>query len=230
MIPVIFSLLANLWVYKIFFTNFILGILIVISSILLSNRKFWLFLFSLIPILLIQVTTTQKASLTEIGNDDRREIDLRLRAYPPSVLRIGYWIEERKESIALSRITNNFFENLDPNLYFFANSPRARVGIKEFEKFPYVLFPVFVLGVLRLIGKEKKSFWILTLFLPLFILSFIGNKNQLGPFSLLPFLVISISDGVGVLYAKTGNSRKLKILLLAVLIMVIIQMIAYEIS
>ena len=230
MIFVIFSLLANLWVYKIFFANFILGILIVTSSILLSNRKFWLFLFSFIPILLIQVSTTQRASLTEIGNDDRREIDLRLRAYPPSFLRVGYWLEERKESILFSRITTNFFENLDPNLYFFANSPRARVGIKEFEKFPYVLFPVFVLGVLRLIGKEKKSFWILSFFLPLFILSFIGNKNQLGPFTLLPFFIISISEGVGVLYVKIGKSKRLKVFLLALLVLVIIQMIAYEIS
>src|SRR3989344_3878596 len=139
MIPVIFSLIANLWVYKIFLTNSILGILIVTSSILLSNRKFWLFLFSFIPILLIQVSTTQRASLTEIGNDDRREIDLRLRAYPPSFLRVGYWLEERKESIAFWRLGNNLFENLDPNLYFFANNPRQRVGIKEFEKFPYLL-------------------------------------------------------------------------------------------
>ena len=230
MIFVIFALLANLWIYKVFLTNFILGILIIGSCIFLYKKSFRIFLLFFIPVLLIQIVTTEKVSLTAISNDDRREIDLRLRAYPPSFLRIGYWLEERKESISFWRLSNNLFENLDPNLYFFANNPRQRVGIKEFEKFPYILLPLFVLGILRLVGKEKRLFWVSSLFIPLFILPFIGNKIQLGPFSLLPFLIISISDGLGVLYAKTENSRRLKILLLAVLILVIIQMIAYEIS
>ena len=227
---IFFALLANLWIYRIFLINFILGILIVASCIFLYKKSFRIFLLLFIPVLLIQIRTTEKVSLTAISNDDRREIDLRLRAYPPSFLRIGYWLEERKESISFWRLSNNLFENLDPNLYFFANNPRQRVGIKEFEKFPYLLFPVFVFGILRLVDKREKLFWMASFFLPIFVLTLVGNKNPLGPFSLFPFFVISISEGMEVFYAKTEKSKKAKILFLTILILVLIQMIAYEVS
>ena len=223
MISVIISLFANLWIYKVFAANLFLGILILIATILLlKNSKLFLLLF--IPVLFFQIQTTNKTSLTAISNDDRRVIDMRLRAYPSKLLRLGYWLEERKESIIFYRVATNFFENMDPNLYFFSNHPRQRVGIKEFEKFPYVLLPFFLLGIFNWISKKNKLFWLISFLVPITILSIIGNKNNLGPFSLFPFLVVSIYEGF-----KKLRSKYLTMFII-VLVLVLIQIISYEIS
>jgi hypothetical protein len=222
MISLLISLFANLWIYKIFTVNFLLGILLILVAILLfKNNKFFLLLF--IPVLFFQIQTTSKTSLTAISNDNRRAIDMRLRSYPPKFLRLGYWLEERKESIIFNRIVTNFFENMDLNLYFFANSPRQRVGIKEFEKFPYLLFPFFLLGVVDLISKKNKMFWLISFLAPLFVLSIIGNQNSLGPFSFFPFFAVSIYEGL-----KKLQTKHLRILII-VLALVMVQIISYEI-
>jgi len=201
MISLLISLFANLWIYKIFAVNFLLGILILLATILLFKKsKSFLLLF--IPILFFQIQTTNKPSLTAISNDDRRVIDMRLRAYPYKFLRLGYWLEERKESIVFNRVLTNLFENLDPNLYFFSNHPGQRVGIKEFEKFPYILLPFFLLGMFNLNKKKNMVFWLISFLVPLIILSIIGNKNNLGPFSLFPFFTISIHEGLKILQNK----------------------------
>lgn len=222
MISLLISLFANLWIYKIIAVNFLLGVLVLLATILLiKNNKFFLLLF--VPILFFQIQTTNRPSLTDISNDDRRVIDMRLKSYPPKFLRLGYWLEERKESIIFNRVTTNLFENIDPNLYFFANSPRQRVGIKEFEKFPYVLLPFFFLGIYSFLSKKDKLFWLLSFFIPLAILSIIGNKNNLGPFSLFPFFVVSINEGL-----KKIQSKYIKVFIV-VLVLVLIQIISYEI-
>ncbi len=222
MISLLISLFANLWIYKIFAVNFLLGTLVLLAAILLvKNNKFFLLLF--IPVLFFQIQTTNRPSLTAISNDDRRVIDMRLRAYPPKFLRLGYWLEERKESIIFSRVVTNLFENIDPNLYFFANSPRQRVGIKEFEKFPYVLLPFFFLGVYSFFSKKDKLFWLMSFLVPITILSIIGSKNSLGPFSLFPFFVVSINEGL-----KKMQAKYIKIFIV-VLVLVLIQIISYEI-
>jgi len=222
MISLLISLFVNLWIYKIFAANFLIGILVLLAAILLlKNNRLFLLLF--IPILFFQIQTTNKTSLTAISNDDRRVIDMRLRAYPYKFLRFGYWLEERKESIIFNRVATNLFENIDPNLYFFSNHPRQRVGTREFEKFPYILLPFFLLGLFNFVSKKNKLFWIISFFVPLIILSIIGNKNNLGTFSLFPFFVVSINEGL-----KKLQSKHLKIFII-VLVLVLIQIISYEI-
>lgn len=192
-----------------------------VTILLLKNNKLFLLLF--IPVLIFQIKTTNKTSFTAISNDDRRVIDMRLRSYPSKFLRLGYWLEERKESIIFNRVTTNFFENIDPNLYFFANSPRQRVGIKEFEKFPYVLLPFFFLGVFDFVSKKNKLLWLMSFVVPIATLSIIGNQNNLGPFSLFPFFVVSINEGLKKLQSKHLN------IFIIVLILVLVQIISYEI-
>lgn len=223
MISLLISLLANLWIYKIFAINFFLGILVFLATVLLiKNSKFFLFLF--VPLLFFQIQTTNRPSLTAISNDDRRVIDMRLRSYPPKFLRLGYWLEERKESLFFNRVATNLFENIDPNLYFFSNHPRERVGIREFEKFPYILLPFFLLGVLNFVSKKNKLFWLISFLIPLTILAIIGNKNNFGPFSLFPFMAVSINEGL-----KKLQTKHLKIFFI-VLVLVLIQIISYEIN
>ncbi len=221
----ILALLANLWIYKILFANFFLAVLAVLCTILLHNsierhKKTKLYLLVFILLLLFQITTTKKVSLTSIANDDRRLIDLRLRAYPPQLLRVGHWLEERKESVMVARITRNLFENLDPNLYFFANHPRERVGVREFEKFPYIFLPFFLIGLVKILQKlDKHKILLISFLIPLILLSLIGNQNEFGPLALFPFFAVTISLGL-------PRGGKFGVLILA---LVLIQMIAYEI-
>lgn len=175
--------------------NLLIGILVIVTTVFLyRNSKYFPFFFFVL--LVFQVTTTQKNSLTNIANDDRRVIDMRLRAYPSKVLRIGYWLEERRESIALGRVTKNFFENLEPNLYFFANHPRERVGMEEFEKYHFVFLPFFLAGFFSLVKAKQWLLPMLSFVIPLTILSFVGNQNILGPFSVFPFFSVCIANGL----------------------------------
>jgi hypothetical protein len=228
MIYLILALLFNLWIFRILTLNFFVAVLVLLVSWFLfkyqenSERKLsFPLLLSLLLLIFFQIRTTQKTSLTAISNDDRRIIDMRLRAYPFSLVRVGHWLEERKESMALYKISQNFFENLDPNLYFFANHPRERVGIREFEKFPYILLPFFFLGIVRL---KNKVFWAVSFAVPLLILSFIGNQNNLGSFSLFPFFAVSIAEGLR--QVRSLNKWVLAI----VFLLVFVQIISYEIA
>jgi len=135
---------------------------------------------------------------------------MRLKEYPPVKLSLAdrtfwipaaHWLENRRESIAFFRILDNISYVVDPNLYFFANHPRQRVGIKEFEKFPYILTPFFVIGLFQLFRSEKdRPFLSVMIMVPLVIISFIGNINSLGPFCLFPVIVVAVVSGLGQLY------------------------------
>jgi len=235
--PIIFALLFNYWIFILFSTNFFVGLLVLILTFYVykffksEKRKLTkpllvFFLFTL----LFQSLTTQEKSLTIIENDDRREIDMRLKAYTPKFLRVGYWFEERKESIAFTRVSSNFFENIDPNLYFFANHPREKVGVKEIEKFPYILLPVFLIGLVEILKRKYVKFWLISFFVPLVFLSFIGNINPMGPFILFPFFVITISEGFGPIARWLEKKPKyVKFFIYILFILIFIQGFAYEI-
>ncbi len=124
-------------------------------------------------------------------------------------LPIGYWLEGSPASIGFSRIKESFFELLDPNLYFFGSHPRERVGADEFEKLPLLFLPFLALGLLEEIRRRPKWFYWSFFILPVFFLSFWGNRSPLGPFSLLPFLMINIFDGFNYLVRKYfANDKK----------------------
>jgi len=198
--------LTNPWIWKILTTNIFIGILLLITTYSLYQRKkyFWLLLFFL---LLAQLKITPRANLIYRDNDDQRIVQMRLRAYPYDLTRVGHIIEERNELISIFRIRENIFQNLDINHFFFAGFPRQTVGISEFEKFPFILLPFFVAGLVSLI-KERKvdSLYLGSFFIPLAILGIIGNRSLMGPFSLFPFFVVSITAGFGfiknLIYAK----------------------------
>ena len=183
-------LFLNLWIWKIFFEDFLIfSILIVITVAsykkFITDRKKSLVLVQLLMILLTVITqylTTSISSLTELTNDQIRIRDMRLREYPPVFIRLGaktlwlpvaYRMEARPESIAIERIQENIFESLDINQYFFASHPRQRVGVKEFEKFPYILLPFFILGIVKLINNKDYGFIIIYLVLPILFVAFV---------------------------------------------------------
>lgn len=200
-----------------------------------------IFLISFIILLYSQMATTKAGSLTVLNNDQIRIKDMRLKSYPPVYIKIGtktiwipiaHWFEERKETIAFFRIQKNLSENLDPNLYFFANHPRERIGYKEFDKFPYIFIPFFILGIIESVKLKNRNILYFSLFAPLLLTSIIGNVNPMGPFSLFPFFSINIALGLRYITEKYRDlnllAKKLGVLFFIIFtLFIFIQMIIY---
>ena len=241
-----FALSINPWIWRIFLFKPLLGVILAFFSLILyksfftTRRKYFLLLAIIFPILLFgQWKLTPKMSLTQLSNDDRRVVDMRLREYPPVYIKLGskvvfipaaHWLEQRKESIALYRIGENLFEALDINQYFFATHPRERVGVKEFEKLPYILLLPFIFGVIRLNTGKNYRYFLLLLIISFFLLALIGSKGSLGPFILLPFIIFPIAIGLDVIYQRVKEKRILAIFLLVIFFLILIQTISYGIS
>jgi hypothetical protein len=204
-------LFGNLWIWKIASYDIFLLILVIVVSLLFylivtKRKSLYKLFFSLFVLLLVfQWRTTGAGSLTNLTNDQKRIQQLRLREYPPVYfsiagktiwIPIAHWFEGRRESIAAFRIMKNFSEVVDPNLYFFANHPRERIGMQEFEKFPYLFLPFFIYGSFLLIENKKGKVLAFVIIAPSILISIIGNNNPLGPFSLFPLFVGNTAVGL----------------------------------
>lgn len=219
----IFTNLANFWIWKIFDSSLVIGFVVTICAYLLYKSLFSFgykhirtFIALFILLLYFQYKTSQKDSLTELSNDQKRIQTERLQEYPPVYIRIfgktrwipiAHWFEERKEVIALYRIMNNFSEVVDPNYYYFANHPRERVGFKEFEKIPYIFLPLLIYGFYQVSKVRQKKLFTFSLFASFFLTSVVGGRNPLGPFSIYPILISTQAYGMFELQSKL---RKLK--------------------
>ena len=150
------GIFTNFWIWRILTTNIFIGILLILTTYTLYHKKrvFWLLLFLL---LLTQLKTTPKTSFIYRDNDEQRIVQMRLREYPYDLTRVGHIIEERNEALVFFRIRENIFQNLDINYFFFAGFPRQTVGLAEFEKFPYILLPFFVIGLVSSIKKRETN-------------------------------------------------------------------------
>lgn len=231
-VPLLITLVFNLWVWRLFWENLLVGCVVFVNTLMLNFlflkgtplRNLVWFLVGFLILVVLQVTTTVGASLTKLSADEQRIIDLRVREYPIYKLPIGYWLEARPESIVVLRIQKNIFENLDPNLYFFANHPRQRVGVKEFEKFPYIFLPFFLYGLYSLMRVPQNRGVFLVFFVPLLVAGFIGNKNALGLFPLFPLLAVSTARGLEPL----TKHKRLFMGFLILLLLVFTQAYSYE--
>ena len=197
-----------------------------------ENKKFYFYistvLFSLL--LFFQWKTSFITSLT-YRNDNEKVIQQEwLKAYPPIYIKIdgktiwipiAHWLEQRKEFLVFYKLEENFSEVVDPNLFFFTNHPRERVGVREFEKFPYILLPIFIVGLFSIKKKNLKD--VLLGLSPVVLISFIGNSNPMGPFALFPFFAAIISIGL----APNFSKKQFLIPFVALFILVFIQSFAY---
>lgn len=231
---------ANLWIWKIFSLNILFGFFVILTTFFLykttfENRPPKTFILFFLLLLLLQWFTTSKLSLTQLDNDEQRIQSMRLQEYPLvhiSIfnknlwLPVARWFEDRHESTALSRIQNNLSETLDPNLYFFANHPRERVGKNEFEKFPYLYFPFFIVGLFSVLTTKLNKIYLLFI-LPIILYSFTGSENKFSYFALFPLFVITISDGLNKFLEKIQTYHLLKITFILFFVFVFIQTIGY---
>lgn len=175
-----------------------------------NNKFLYIFLASVLILVLFQINTTNLQDLSYLNNDEQRVQHMRLNEYPPVKISlfgktvwvpIAHWLEERKEMIIFYRLEENFFQAIDPNLYFFSNHPRERVGVNEFEKFLYPLLPFFFVGIYRYV-KEKQYFLIGTMFFSVIVISIVGFVNALGPFLIFPYISLAIYLGLEHVYVR----------------------------
>jgi hypothetical protein len=204
--------------------------------VVLSTLFLYLFLknklrlsFVLIPFLVLLLWTilfTEKSSLSLQSESQRIRTIERVKGYPPIyILPIAHWLEERPETLAFYNLQENFFEILDPGLYFFSNHPRQRVGFKEFEKFSYALLPLFILGLFRLWELQKNRTAFLFLILPIILMTVLGINTPLGPLLLFPFVFCMTLLGL-------EGIKKRRILFgvfLCIYFLTFIQILSYEI-
>lgn len=177
----------NLWIWKIFQFNSMIGVLTLVSSLALyltilpSNKYyFYISIFFISLLVFFQYKTTLNIEAITVNKNNSGFTQI---------------------ISVFNKLEQNFSENIDPNLYFFANHPRERFGIKEFEKFSYILLVPLLIGFASIKSKNIK----ITLFaalLPLTLLTLIGNNNPLGPFSLFPLVTVMIAIGLTKLFSK----------------------------
>ena len=213
----------NPWTFRIMQHNLLIVFLIFMMSALLYKamsgtitKKITVFcVMLLIPIMVFQWKTTTPQSLTLLENDEQRVRETRLTFYNPSshYVRLLFYKLNLKNFLegelhtASFRIQRNFFESIDPNIYFFGGHPRARVWANDFEKFPFILIFPFLIGMYLVV--RRKLFLIWGYFLISFaLLSFVGHKNSLGPFILFPPLVVVILTGIEEIKVGFGNLPK----------------------
>ncbi len=236
-------LLANIWIWKIFQFNLFIAILCLFSSWFLfksitekkTNKILIVFLLVLI---FFQIKTTSVSPLTELSQQEKLLQIQRMKEYPPVHFKIlnkdvwipvAHWLEERGETLSLYRIEKNLTDAVSFNLYFFANHPNERVGVKEFEKFPYILLPFFVIGFLNLNFKKNFLVVLLSFLVPLAAVAFIGQENPIGPFILFPFIATASFLGIKYIYERLKKHKYLSTgLFLFMYALVLLQTILYE--
>lgn len=242
----IFISMGNFWIWRIFGTNILIFITLLISSFLayatalrLTPVRYLSLIASLIILGTLQYKTTETEPLTTIDNYTRMLIDNNKKAYPPVYIKFltktkwipaSTYLEEESYTLAIRRIEENLFVNLDLGLFFFANHPRERTGMTEYEKFPYLFTPFFIIGFIGLL-KSKRYLLTISLSLPLLFLALIGDNNNLGPFVLFPLFVTALVVGLssGYNFLKTINLSFLgSSVFLFLYLTVVIQLLLYN--
>ncbi|OGM31689.1 hypothetical protein A2803_04640 [Candidatus Woesebacteria bacterium RIFCSPHIGHO2_01_FULL_44_21] len=231
---ILLSIFGNIWVYKISQESLVYFVICATAAVafifyLSKNSKLssYLALASFTVLIVLGLFGFELRDFT-ITNDEIRVRDERLSIYPTNLLQIGYYLDAKPEVLVARKVLNGVVKQLDPNIYFFAGHPRERIGVDEFEKIPYILLPVFLLGLYQAI-KNKKV--ILVLFvIPLLINSL--NTNSSVNSSLFPFFVSTIYLGL-VQSIKVLKKYKFKIYIYALFIffylLTMLQIISYEI-
>lgn len=207
----ILILFSNLWIWRIFQNSLLIFALLLGFSFLIfyfwekktSFKSLGLICSLYIVLLFFQYQTTEIQSLTNLTNDEYRVVSTRKTFYKSdsNLVRIIFYrlnipeLYEGSLNVVISRLQRNFFETIDPNIYFFAGHPRERVWANDFEKFPFIYLPFFIIG-LYVFTKRSKMIIKFLFLVSILTFGFLGHINELGPFLLIPFFVCFITLGL----------------------------------
>ena len=207
------------------------AILAITSLVILIKPGSKLIILGLFILLFLQIQETSISSLTLLDNDEQRVQSERSKSYPLTYIDLGIkvvwlkpeiWIEQNSFIIALSRLEENLYSNLDINKYFFGGFPRNKP--EDFEKFPFAYLPVFISGIFILVKKKLFKELVNYLVIPLLLLGYLGSDNKLGPFILFPFFTLTFLKGITFLETLLKNKRLFyAIMVVSVMLTLILQ-------
>ncbi len=120
-------------------------------------QKVWVFVALLFVLLVgneILNTSRTDAVIGEVHHQRERQIEVGMKPFTGWRGRLT----ANKYLIAVDKITKRVLETVDLNIIFFAGHPNERVGIVEHERVAWLLFPIFIWGVLTLFCSNKILF------------------------------------------------------------------------
>lgn len=208
--------LSNFGIYWTYQSNFLLGEILVIETVLFFLLNFYtnrIILLALTFIILFALsvfllTRNLDSSILSVSTQDSIIINERHEFYGNELgkvykNRFGLFYFKNLR-LYFSKISDNFFSSLDLSFYF---SPRT---LAEYGKYPLFFSPLFILGVLFLIKDVKKPV-IIYLVISLLINSFIKIDSKVGPILLYPFISLCIALGAITVIKKLKNFIHTKI-------------------
>lgn len=190
----------NFWIWKVFRINLMMFFLMISLTLLIFNstkerfstRSIFLPMFTISVIVILLIL--DKGIDRTIWNMNQSEtffINQRRQFYPTD---LGKLLQNRI-NLSFYKLEKNFFDNLDPNLYFFASHPRERSGIDEFEKFSFILLFFFLIGLGYLLIYTNLTF-IFYAAITVLLSAFIDPSIRYGPIFFFPLICLVISTGL----------------------------------
>jgi len=187
---------GNFWIWKILKENLIIGLLLLALNLLIlrnftNNSKRIYFLagtvFIILSILILR-NGFDKGIFT-LDPDETQKIANRHGYYSselgPFFLNKPVLYFYKNIYPTIFELQRNFLYSLDPNIYFFTGHPRERYGISEFDKYPFILFPLFFIGVIAAVYQKRWSLSIYILIATL-VSAFVRPSYLLGPMLIFP--------------------------------------------
>lgn len=197
---------GNLWIWRIFKENLIIGILLVILSYLFfkqiiikaqySQLIALIFIFTIVTFITLRVGFDKNIFVT--SPEEQAQQNARHGLY---AVELGQLFKNKLSlnfykyfSSSIHKLERNLFYNLDPNLYFFTSHPRERPGIGEFDKYPWILLPFFMAGLFLIIQYYPivGIYFIWTAFISMFL----NPTYSLGPALFFPLINVVIALGL----------------------------------
>ena len=146
---VILVSLTNFWIWKVLSHSFLLGFILILISVFLVFKVKLATTVLLLLLGMYLIKTNFDTGLIVNSPLESNQLANRYEYYAQDFgniykNRIGLYLNYKLLPF-FSKYERNLAYNLDPNLYFFANHPRERAGVAEFEKFPAVFLPFFII-------------------------------------------------------------------------------------
>ena len=193
--------MTNFWIYSIYQTNFFLGEILIIETALLylsilphKNIALPILIYIILGVIsLILLTNNFDKSLFLTSINDSIRIDHRRNYFYNDLgkiyANIGGIIYFNKLRLYFNNIQSNLFYPLDWSVYF---SPTRLI---DEGKYALLFGPFFIVGLIYLIGKNKKTI-IIYFIISLLVNTFIKLDHKLEPLLLFPIVNICIGLGL----------------------------------
>lgn len=190
-------LAASGWIRELLFENSIIAGVLLINTIVVTLYYFqpskFPTKFLILSYCLLVIFQFKTTNIDDTYTFTPSQVDMqitRMNHYPPSLAKLGYILENKREVKILEKVKENFIEVVDIKQYF----PNY---------FSYLSLPLFLYGVFLFVKKStsaknkdrQKTLNILLIF-SVFALSIVGVRGKYGPFLIFHFILFFIYHGL----------------------------------